>query len=110
MTDQPRERPGVPLLPNEREKHVLLSLRAPPASHAKDTLELVTALFGFVDSLNKVVLRPETKTKLRKIREELDKSIKEDSEKEKKEEVTLSAPDATPYTFHVPRNPVLTNG
>jgi len=37
--------------------------------------------------LTKVHLRPETKVKLRKIREELDKELKADAEKDKKEEV-----------------------
>lgn len=37
----------------------------------------------------KVHLRPETKTKLRKIREDLDKELKADAEKDKKEEVCV---------------------
>ncbi|KAJ7129647.1 hypothetical protein C8R44DRAFT_777315 [Mycena epipterygia] len=86
ITDQPRDRPTKPLLPEEREKHVILSLSAPSASHAADTAALVAAMFPFIDSLSKVGLRPETKTKLRKVREETEKDIKVESERDKKEE------------------------
>ncbi|KAJ7908343.1 hypothetical protein B0H13DRAFT_2017186 [Mycena leptocephala] len=86
ITDQPRERPAKPLEPNEREKHIILSLSAPSPSHAADTAELVAAMFGLVDSLSKVALRPETKTKLKKVREETDKDIKKEAERDKKEE------------------------
>lgn len=53
----------------------------------QDTAALVSALFPFIDSLSQLNLRPETKTKLKKIREDLDKDLKADSEREKKEEV-----------------------
>jgi hypothetical protein len=49
----------------------------------------VTGLFPFIDSLNKVHLRPETKGKLRKVREELDKELKAEAEKGKKEDVSI---------------------
>jgi hypothetical protein len=62
-------------------------LSAPSPSHAADTAELVAAMFGLVDSLSKVALRPETKTKLKKVREETDKDIKKEAERDKKEEV-----------------------
>jgi Protein of unknown function (DUF1682) len=92
VTDQPRERPtNGPLPVSEREKHVILSLTAPPASHADVTFYLVSALFPFVDSLSKCHLRPETKAKIRKIREDLDKDLKDEAEREKKEEVRLIA-------------------
>jgi len=87
VTDQPRERPNLPIPVSEREKHIILSLSVPPPSRAADTLSLVTALFALVDALPKVGLRPETKAKVKKTREEVDKEIKEDSEKEKKDEV-----------------------
>jgi hypothetical protein len=87
VTDQPRERPDTPLLPEEKEKHVILSLAAPPASRVKDTVALVEAMFPFIDSLSKLNLRPETKNKLKKTREEVDKQVKEDAGREKKEEV-----------------------
>ncbi|KAJ7047349.1 hypothetical protein C8F04DRAFT_1205296 [Mycena alexandri] len=86
ITDQPRERPLKPLLPNEHEKHVILNLRAPPASHPSVTAGIVAAMFPFVDSLSKVALRPETKIKLKKVREETEKDIKKESERDKKEE------------------------
>ncbi|KAF5322090.1 hypothetical protein D9619_000919 [Psilocybe cf. subviscida] len=86
ITDQPRERPSKPIPTDNKEKHVILSLRAPSSSHASDTLGLVTAVFQLIDNLNKINLRPETKNKLKKIREEAEKDIKDESEKEKKEE------------------------
>ncbi|KAJ7276423.1 hypothetical protein B0H12DRAFT_1227556 [Mycena haematopus] len=73
VTDQPRDRPLKPLEASQREKHVILSLNAPSPSHAADTTELIA-------------LRPETKIKLKKVREENDKDIKKEAEKEKKEE------------------------
>lgn len=86
ITDQPRERPNLPIPVEERQKHVILSLSAPSSSHAADTTALVSAMFQLVDSLNKIHLRPETKNKLKRIREDIDKTIKEDAEKEKREE------------------------
>jgi Protein of unknown function (DUF1682) len=62
-------------------------LAAPPASHAADTFALISGIFPFIDSLSKVNLRPETKVKLKKAREDVDKDLKEDAEKEKNEEV-----------------------
>ncbi|KAJ7781219.1 hypothetical protein B0H16DRAFT_1658848 [Mycena metata] len=86
ITDQPRDRPSKPLLPNEHEKHVILNLRVPSASRAAVTAGIVAAMFPFVDSLSKVALRPETKIKLKKVREETEKDIKKESERDKKEE------------------------
>jgi len=85
ITDQARDRPNKPIPGEEREKHVILSLNVHSA-HAADTIPLLNAVFLFIDSLNKISLRPETKIKLKKIRDDLDKDIKEDAEKEKKEE------------------------
>lgn len=89
LTDQPRERPALPLPAAAREKHLILTLAAPPPTAAADTLPFITALFPFVDALTqgKITLRPETKLKLRKAREDVDKLIKEDAEKEQKEDV-----------------------
>ncbi|KAJ6599044.1 hypothetical protein DFH09DRAFT_22023 [Mycena vulgaris] len=86
ITDQPRDRPTKPVQPNEREKHVILRLSAPSASQAADTAGIVAALFPFIDSLSKVALRPETKTKLKKVREDTDKDIRKEAERDKKEE------------------------
>ncbi|KXN89572.1 Coiled-coil domain-containing protein 47 [Leucoagaricus sp. SymC.cos] len=93
VTDQPRDRPNGPLLADEREKHVILSLTVPPTSRVNDTIAFVTGLFPFIDSLNKVHVRPETKAKLRKVREELDKELKADAEKSKKEEMEQAVQD-----------------
>ncbi|KAG6817423.1 hypothetical protein H0H87_009068 [Tephrocybe sp. NHM501043] len=92
VTDQPRQRPLSPLPPNKRQKHVVLSL-ALPASRVEDAADLVAAIFPFIDGLNAINLRPETKLKLKKTREELDKSLKADSEREKKEEEEQAAED-----------------
>ncbi|KAJ7095409.1 hypothetical protein B0H15DRAFT_829444 [Mycena belliarum] len=86
ITDQPRDRPTKPLKPSDYEKHVILSLSVPSSSRAADTAGAVAALFPFVDSLSKIALRPETKNKLKKIREEIEKDIKLESERDKKEE------------------------
>lgn len=89
VTDQPRDRPTIRRPANEREKHVIVSLRVPSSSHIADTVPFVTDIFQFVDALTKINLRPETRNKLKKIREELDKDIKEESEREKREEVNF---------------------
>lgn len=87
VTDQPRARPDGPLRPTSRQKHVILSLSLPSSAHAKDSEALVSAIFPFIDALSHVNLRPETKTKLKKTRDELEKDLRAESEKEKKEEV-----------------------
>lgn len=89
VTDQPRDRPTVLRPANEREKHVIVSLRIPSSSHIADTVPFVTDIFQFVDALTKISLRPETRNKLKKIREQSDKDIKEESEREKREEVSF---------------------
>ncbi|TEB30271.1 DUF1682-domain-containing protein [Coprinellus micaceus] len=86
ITDQPRQRPLTPLTPDAREKHLILNLRLPPSSHSSATIPFVTSLFTLIDNLNKVNLRPETKSKLKKAREEADKSIAKEAEEERKEE------------------------
>jgi Protein of unknown function (DUF1682) len=92
ITDQPRDRPFLPIPAAERQKHIIVSLTAPPPSRAADTVPFISALFGFIDSLQKVSLRPETRTKLKRTREDVDKLIKEDSEKDKKDEVCVFLP------------------
>ncbi|PFH52743.1 hypothetical protein AMATHDRAFT_73876 [Amanita thiersii Skay4041] len=93
VTDQPRQRPLGPIPAGGREKHVILSLIAPSPSHAADTVDFVTAMFNFIDLLSKVNLRPETKAKLKKTREDVDKELRADVEKEKKEEISQAAED-----------------
>jgi len=87
ITDQPRNRPLFPFTPSERQKHAILCLNAPPPPHAADTVPILAAIFGVIDALPQISLRPETRTKLKKVREEVDKGIKEDNGKEKKEEI-----------------------
>ena len=50
-------------------------MRVPPASKAGATLPIVKATFALIDSLEKLSLRPETRLKLRKTREDLDEQI-----------------------------------
>jgi hypothetical protein len=91
ITDQPSERPSSgPLSAEERERRVILVLSCPTVSHAADTVNLVNSMFSFIDIIDTKLgpaLRPETKAKLRKTREDLDKQLKIDNLKEKKEEV-----------------------
>ncbi|TCD69698.1 hypothetical protein EIP91_006715 [Steccherinum ochraceum] len=104
LTDQPRGRPYHPIPLAERSKHLILTLAVP--SSPEETLPLVKAAFQLVDVIageggwgvgrspasgkgNGVglnpSLRPETRMKLKKVREELDKELKEDLVKEKRE-------------------------
>jgi hypothetical protein len=78
-----------PSTPESKRKHVILSLSYP--ARVTDTVGLISAVFSFVDSLSQINLRPETKSKLKKVREELDKNLRAEAEKEKKEEVCLIA-------------------
>ena len=90
ITDQPAERPTLPLLPEEREKHVIVKLSVPSGSKVEDTKEFITSLFQLVDVVGTKLgsaLRPETKSKLKKVREDLDKQLKVEATKEQKEEV-----------------------
>ncbi|THH06361.1 hypothetical protein EW146_g9635 [Bondarzewia mesenterica] len=84
ITDQPRDRPSTRDHP--REKHVILSLSSLPPSATADTVPLITALFTFIDNLGKITLRPETKSKIKKVRDDFLKDLKEEAEKEKREE------------------------
>jgi hypothetical protein len=73
-------------VPTHKEKHVILSLTAPPSSHAADSVPLVSAVFDLIDALEKVNLRPETKSKLKKTREDFSKTVKDEAEREAREE------------------------
>jgi Protein of unknown function (DUF1682) len=84
ITDQPRVRPSV--IPSNKEKHVTLSLVIPPPSRTADSAPLVSALFGLIDALEKVTLRPETKSKLKKTREDFAKTLKDEAGREAREE------------------------
>lgn len=94
ITDQPEERPqsvASYVAQKHTTKHILLDINLPDPKHANDILPLVDAVFALVDLLaaGKVVLRPETKVKIRKVREDVEKAIKEDEIREKREEVRL---------------------
>ena len=84
ITDQPRVRPGV--VSANRAKHVILSLALPPTSHVDISTRLVSAIFGLIDSLEKINLRPETKSKIKKTRENFAKTLKDEAEREAREE------------------------
>jgi hypothetical protein len=47
-------------------------------------------------------LRPDTKSKLRKVREDLNKQLKIEATKEQKEEVCLFLLDAAPFAKRLP--------
>ncbi|VDC06275.1 unnamed protein product [Peniophora sp. CBMAI 1063] len=84
LSDQPAIQPDE--APVARSRSLVLTLTPPPPSEADATVSLVTAVFALVDSLDKLGLRPETKTKLRKAREEFISKLKEAREREAKEE------------------------
>ncbi|KAF7790803.1 hypothetical protein EIP86_001760 [Pleurotus ostreatoroseus] len=105
ITDQPRTRPLAPLPASQHTKHLILSLTVPPSSDSAVTLPLVEAVFKLVDVVAATggwgiakgpggrsgmglaqSLRPETRSKLRAIRENLHKELKEESVREQREE------------------------
>jgi hypothetical protein len=62
ITDLPVLRPNGPIKPEEKERHVILSLKVPSSnSQLEDTVPLVQAVFGFIDWMEsgKLNLRPE---------------------------------------------------
>ena len=88
ITDQPSEHPTLPLLPEEREKYVVVKLSVPSDSLVEDTKEFVTSLFQLIDVVgNKLgkALRPYTRNKLEKVRGDLDKQLRIESTREKGE-------------------------
>ncbi|KAH9938140.1 DUF1682-domain-containing protein [Fomitopsis serialis] len=98
ITDQPRARPSAPLPQSQRGKHLILELTLPPSSDAAATLPLIQAAFQLVDAIAgegkatgmrgglSAQLRPETKNKLKKVREDIEKQIREEAKREQKEE------------------------
>ncbi|KAF8529028.1 DUF1682-domain-containing protein [Hysterangium stoloniferum] len=88
ITDQPSERPlNGPIPLEDRTRHVILTLSSPSVSDAGVTLPIVNAAFALVDLLDaKLPLRPETKTKLKSRRDDVDDELKKESRKEKDEE------------------------
>ncbi|KAF8138264.1 DUF1682-domain-containing protein [Boletus edulis] len=89
ITDQPHERPQLAasyVAEKHTSKRVFLDISIP--KQPSDILPLVDAVFALVDLLaaGKVSLRPETKAKIRKVREDIEKEIREEEIREKKEE------------------------
>jgi len=93
VTDQPQHRPLGPIPEEAREKHVILNLELPHPSCAGDTTAIVSAMFSFIDSLNKLSVHPEIKAKLKRTREDLVKELKSEVEKEKREQLSQAAED-----------------
>ena len=98
LSDQPRERPAAPLDASERSKRLVLSLAVPRGADAAATLPLVAAVFQLVDVIAGegrlpgargglgAALRPETRAKLRRTREDVARELQEDAAREKREE------------------------
>ncbi|KAF8592328.1 DUF1682-domain-containing protein [Ramaria rubella] len=88
ITDQPSERPmDGPLPAADRSRHVILTLHSPPPSDAAATLPIVSAIFTLIDLLDaKLPLRPETKSKLKTRRDEVDADLVKEAKKERNEE------------------------
>jgi hypothetical protein len=93
ITDQPYEKPRSPAQCSSNKsikKHVILTLSVPTPARAGDTLPMVTAIFNVIDTLGNISLRPETKAKIKKAREDFEKLVKQEIEREKKETVRLN--------------------
>ncbi len=60
-------------------------MTVPPLLHAAASTRLVSALFGLIDALEKINLRPETKSKIKKTRESFAKTLKDEAEREARE-------------------------
>ena len=98
ITDQPRSRPSAPLPQSQRKKHLILELSLPPSSDAAATLPVIQAAFHLIDAIAgegkttglrgglAAQLRPETKSKLKKYREQVEKEISEEAKREQREE------------------------
>lgn len=85
ITDQPEERPTVSALA-AKSKRLVITLNLP--RDVDDILPLLEGTFALVDLLatGKVTFRPDTRAKIKKVREDVEKGIKEEASKEKKEE------------------------
>lgn len=89
ITDQPEERPSASALAT-KSKRVILTFDLPDDTQGVNRiLPLLEGTFALVDLLatGRVTFRPETRAKIRKIREDVEKTVKEEEEKEKREEV-----------------------
>ncbi|KAI6164880.1 DUF1682-domain-containing protein [Pisolithus thermaeus] len=87
ITDQPEKCPSASALAT-KSKRVILTFNLPEGgvSHISPLLE---GTFALVDLLatGKVTFRPETRAKIKKVRDGVEKAVKEEEEKEKREEV-----------------------
>jgi hypothetical protein len=61
-------------------------MAVPPLSRIDVSTHLLSAMFGFIDALEKVNLRPETKSKIKKTRESFAKTLKDEAGREAREE------------------------
>jgi len=83
-------------------------LSVPSGSQVGDTKEFATSLFQLVDIVGTKLgsaLRPETKNKLKKAREDLDKELKVEATKEQKEEVCCFPFDVLRFLRNSPFRP-----
>jgi hypothetical protein len=102
ISDQPYSRPAGSINSPTRGKYVVLSLAVPPVSATAPVIQFIQGIFQFVDALagaggHKPLLaglRPETRTKLRKRRDELDAELRADAEREAKEAEQEAREDA----------------
>jgi len=85
ITDQPAERPEIPIPLAERERHVILALQPPSSGQSAETLPVVQAIFRFIDTVDKLPLRVETSRKLKRNRQEFEEELIKEIEKVKKE-------------------------
>ncbi|KAI6004007.1 DUF1682-domain-containing protein [Pisolithus albus] len=86
ITDQPEERPSASALSNKL-KRVILTFNLP--DDVDNISPLLEGTFALVDLLaaGKVNFRPETRAKIKKVRDGVEKAVREDEEKDKREEV-----------------------
>ncbi|KZT50433.1 DUF1682-domain-containing protein [Calocera cornea HHB12733] len=85
ITDQPADRPDIPIPLAERERHVILALLPPSAGQSAQTLPIVEAIFRFVDTIDKTSLKFETIRKLKRNRQEFEDELMKEIEKIKKD-------------------------
>ncbi|EJU06394.1 DUF1682-domain-containing protein [Dacryopinax primogenitus] len=85
VTDQPADRPEVPIPLAERERHVILALEPPSGGQNAETLPMVQSIFRFVDTVDKLPLRVETIRKLKRSRQDFEEELLKEIAKEKKE-------------------------
>lgn len=89
ITDQPDKRPSTSVL-DTKSKRVVLTLRLPTTTEGmRDVVHLLEGTFTLMDALaaGRVTFRPETRVKIRRVREDMQRVILTEAEKTKKEEV-----------------------